>query len=202
MADIRRQNDSLYVCAPDRILLLAGSHVTRDYLHPQDWANLTEEDRKAAIDIAEAVARDCESNINELQDSIWYTVNDELQMRGYATRELSLTPVVYVAGPVTGIADDNRPAFEHAREQLLAMDELEVVTIPHDFVPSNYDHERAMRVCLDYLVREADAVVLLPGWENSRGASLERDVAEQLGIPTMTVDQVESYVNTIYYPNA
>lgn len=202
MADIRHQNDSLYVCAPKKVLLLAGSHVARDYLHPQDWANLTEEDRKAAVDIAEAVARDCENDINELQDNVWYAINDELQTRGYATRELSLTPVVYVAGPVTGIADDNRQAFEHAREQLLTIDELEVVTIPHDFVPSNYNHEDAMRVCLDYLVHEANIVALLPGWEDSRGASLERDVAKQLGIPTMTVDQVESYVNAIYYPNA
>lgn len=202
MADISRQNDSLYVYTPNRILLLAGSRVARDYLHPQDWAKLTEEDRKAAVDLAEAVVRDCENDINELQDNVWYTINDELQARGYATRELSLTPVVYVAGPVTGIADDNRPAFEHAREQLLTIDELEVVTVPHDFVPSNYNHEDAMRVCLDYLVHEADIVALLPGWENSRGASLERDVAEQLGIPTMTIDQVESYVNTIYYPNA
>lgn len=202
MADIRRQNDSLYVYAPDKVLLLAGSHVAQDYLHPQDWANLTEEDRKAAVDGTEAVIRDRESDINELQDNVWYAINDELQTRGYTTREFSLTPIVYVAGPVTGIADDNRPAFERTREQLLAIDKLEVVTIPHDFVPSTYSHEDAMRVCLDYLVHEADIVVLLPGWENSRGASLERDVAEQLGIPTMTVDQVESYVNAVYYPNA
>lgn len=202
MADIRRQNDSLYVCNPKRVLLLAGSHIARDYLHPQDWANLTDEDRKAAVDIAEAVTRDCENDINELQDNVWYAVNDELQTRGYTTREFSLTPVVYIAGPVTGVADDNRPAFERAREQLLTIDSLEVVTIPHDFVPSSYDHENAMRVCLDYLMHEADIVVLLPGWENSRGASLERDVAEQLGIPTMTIDQAESYVNAIYYPNA
>ena len=202
MADIRRQNDSLYVCTPNRVLLLASSHITRDYLHPQDWANLTKEDRKAAVDIAEAIVRDCENDINELQDNVWYAVNDELQTRGYATREFSLTPIVYIAGPVTGIADDNRPAFERTREQLLAIDSLEVVTIPHDLVPSNYDHENAMRICLDYLVHETDIVALLPGWENSRGASLERDVAEQLSVPTMTVDQVESYVNTIYYPNA
>lgn len=202
MADIRRRDDSLYVCSPNRGLLLAGSQIARDYLHPQDWANLIGEDRKAAVDAAEAVARDCENDINELQDNIWYTISYKLHTHGYATRELSLTPVVYVAGPVTGIADNNRPTFEHVRKQLLTIDGLEVVTIPHDFVPSNYSHEDAMRVCLDYLVHEANVVALLPGWENSRGASLERDVAEQLGIPTMTIDQVESYVHTIYYPNA
>lgn len=202
MADISRQNDSLYVRTPNRVLLLAGSQIARDYLHPQDWANLTGEDRKAAVDAAEAVARDCDNDVNELQDNIWYTISYKLHTHGYATRELSLTPVVYVAGPVTGIADNNRPTFEHVRKQLLTIDGLEVVTIPHDFVPSNYSHEDAMRVCLDYLVHEANVVALLPGWENSRGASLERDVAEQLGIPTMTTDQVESYVHTIYYPNA
>lgn len=202
MADIRRTNDSLYAHTPDKILILPGSHIAHEYLHPQDWANLTEEDRKAAVDVAEAVARDCENDINELQDNVWYSVSDELQARGYATREFSLTPVVYVAGPVTGIEDDNRPAFERARKQLLKIDGLEVVTIPQDFVPSNYSHEDAMRVCIDYLVRETHLVALLPGWENSRGASLEHAIAEQLGIPTMTVDQVESYVTTIYYPNA
>ena len=88
---------------------------------------------------------------------------------------------VYVAGPMTGLPDHNYPAF-HAAEALLTDAGYRVLnparngTIPGDACAA------CMRLGLRQVL-EADAVALLPGWEASRGARLEREVALALGLP-------------------
>lgn len=42
--------------------------------------------------------------------------------------------------------------------------------------------QRAMKICISALMR-ADAIVLLPNYLNSRGATVERILAEMLDIP-------------------
>ena len=93
---------------------------------------------------------------------------------------------VYVVGPMTGLKELNRPAFEEARRDVEA--EGDRCLIPHDFVPADATHERAMRMSLGYLVRHAERVVALPGWERSDGASLEVAAARACGIPVSFAD--------------
>lgn len=87
----------------------------------------------------------------------------------------------YVIGPVTGIENDNRDAFESAREALAATGAFDEVRIPHDLIPAGTGWEEAMRISLGALVGY-DAVAVLDGAERSRGARLERFVAGELGI--------------------
>lgn len=89
---------------------------------------------------------------------------------------------VYVIGPVTGVDELNRPAFEEARAALRALDGRFKVAIPHDFVPADASWREAMRISVRALL-DHDAVAWLPGTEESRGASVERDLAEGLGMP-------------------
>lgn len=106
---------------------------------------------------------------------------------------------LYISGPVTGIEHGNRGAFEDARGKLfLAGYEA---MIPHDLVYPEDTHETAMLLCVNELTeREArrassppvpfyDGLALLPGWEQSEGARLEKAVAEACGIPCKTVDE-------------
>lgn len=92
---------------------------------------------------------------------------------------------VYIAGPMTGYEDYNYPAFEAAREQLAASG-LDVLS-PTDIdtlqgtVTGSQTWDWYMRHALT-MVLDADAVALLDGWERSKGACLERDVARALGL--------------------
>lgn len=96
----------------------------------------------------------------------------------------------YVAGPMTGMPDWNRPAFEKAARAWAAAG-WETRT-PIEMDDKEYGGpERASRTIpypilllrdLDRIV-ECQAVALLPGWENSRGARLEVHWAAVCQIP-------------------
>lgn len=101
----------------------------------------------------------------------------------------------YVIGPVSGIEDCNRPAFEQARKRLEKASRA-MCDIPHDLIPADTPWPTAMRISLHKLTSSSYPsmdptyrIALLPGWEQSEGARLERAVAEACGIPVKTVDE-------------
>lgn len=106
---------------------------------------------------------------------------------------------LYISGPVTGIDNDNFEAFREA--QIRLFDACYVTRVPHDLVIPEDSHETAMLLCINELTERTqklgvrhpvpryDGVALLPGWEQSEGARLERAVAEACGIPCKTVDE-------------
>ncbi|MGK2829220.1 DUF4406 domain-containing protein [Ralstonia pseudosolanacearum] len=86
---------------------------------------------------------------------------------------------IYIAGPMTGIQDLNFPAFHEAARALRA--EGHDVVNPAEI---NSDPAAGWLTCMRADIRElmtCDAIYLLPGWENSRGARLEAHIAERLG---------------------
>lgn len=106
-------------------------------------------------------------------------------------------PKCYLAGPMRGYDDYNRPVFFAAAEELrLAGWEV--------FSPAEKDVElgitappggitdkplRAFPIGDDLKwIAESDAVFLLRGWEDSEGAALETEVAIRLGIPVYLYD--------------
>lgn len=86
---------------------------------------------------------------------------------------------IYVIGPVTGIAAENRPAFEAARE--LLWDEGWEVELPHDTIAPDAEWGAAMRQSIARMLAN-DAVAALPGWQRSRGATLEHSLAIAMGM--------------------
>ncbi len=42
------------------------------------------------------------------------------------------------------------------------------------------------------ILKSASAILMIPGWEESQGAQRERTLAEKLGIPVFTVDQLDA----------
>jgi len=94
---------------------------------------------------------------------------------------------LYLSGPMAGLPEHNFPAFADATKRL--RDAGYSVLSPHeiDSQPGKAWAEY-LRVDLVEMLNGATALALLPGWENSRGANLERHVAEALGWPIKTVD--------------
>lgn len=91
---------------------------------------------------------------------------------------------VYISGPMTGLPEFNYPAF-HAAEAEWAAAGWEVLN-PARNADGDTTHPWAFYIRLDIpLVLSADAIAMLPGWENSRGANLERTIAEALGLPIL-----------------
>ena len=92
---------------------------------------------------------------------------------------------LYVIGPVSGIENDNRPAFEEAALELerAGYD----ACVPHWFIPAGTDWELAMRRSVEMLVK-CDGVAALDGFGQSRGARLEADLAAGIGIPVKSVE--------------
>jgi hypothetical protein len=90
---------------------------------------------------------------------------------------------VYIAGPMTGIPDHNYPAFAYAATVLRAQGRD--VSSPHEIDGGSVGSqtwEWYMRRALQMLL-DCDEIVLLPGWEQSKGARFERELAEVLGMP-------------------
>lgn len=88
---------------------------------------------------------------------------------------------IYVAGPMSGVPLLNYPAFAAATARLRAKGH-EVVS-PAE-VNDGFEHEGWAACMRRDLVQLAacDAMYLLPGWEKSRGARLEWQIAEALGM--------------------
>ncbi|MDT0137253.1 DUF4406 domain-containing protein [Acidovorax sp. PRC11] len=94
---------------------------------------------------------------------------------------------IYVAGPMTGIPELNFPAFHAAAAALRA--EGHHVENPAEI---NADPEAqwldCMRMDIARLVT-CDAVYMLPGWQNSRGALVEHTLATGLGLQVLIARQ-------------
>ncbi|QYC55130.1 hypothetical protein SEA_BOILGATE_50 [Mycobacterium phage Boilgate] len=90
-------------------------------------------------------------------------------------------PILYIAGPMTGLADFNRPAFRVMADRLRRKGYRVVnpAELPGETLNNPWDWY--MRRDLAELVK-CDGIVLLPGWEQSKGARLEHHVAVTLGM--------------------
>ena len=87
---------------------------------------------------------------------------------------------IYIAGPMTGIKDYNFPAFHAAAERLRSCGFT--VVNPAEITPEfGHPWSYYMRRDIPELVK-CQTIYLLPGWENSKGATLERHIAERLGM--------------------
>lgn len=106
---------------------------------------------------------------------------------------------IYIAGPMRGYADWNFPAFDYAAEQLKEEDwhVLSPTDIdrlyegwgdvpPEGLDPGEEDFKRFIRRDLDILLEfspeNGDGVYMLKGWAYSKGAILEKALAEFLGL--------------------
>lgn len=87
---------------------------------------------------------------------------------------------IYVAGPMTGLPDFNYPAF-HAAAARLRAEGHHVENPAENPAPACGTWLAYMRLALAQ-VATCDAVFMLPGWRESRGARIEHGLALDLGL--------------------
>lgn len=92
---------------------------------------------------------------------------------------ISPNDTVYISGPMTGMPDYNYPAFYAADSLLRARFGCQVINPARQEVRPSW--EAYMRHDVN-LLREATALFQLPGWERSRGARIEYELAVMAGI--------------------
>lgn len=95
--------------------------------------------------------------------------------------------IVYISGPMTGMPDCNRTAFD-ATEQWL-VDNIGCGVLNPARWPDGWEYGHYMRRAYIDLCH-ATAVVLLPGWAGSRGALTEVQAAGILGLPVVPIEIV------------
>ncbi|MHC4094250.1 MAG: DUF4406 domain-containing protein [Planctomycetota bacterium] len=96
---------------------------------------------------------------------------------------------LYLAGPMAGRTDHNFLLFNRVA-QLLRRQGYEVFN-PAENKDGGLRRPRAFYMRLDIpALMESDAVVVLPGWEQSRGASLEVWIAIDLELPVCQYSEV------------
>ena len=101
-----------------------------------------------------------------------------------------MTKRIYIAGPMTGLPELNFPAFHAMAAHLRSLGHH--VVNPAEI---NVDPAKGWAECMRADIRElvsCTAICLLPGWEKSRGASLEHHIAQSLGFEVMTMEEAAS----------
>lgn len=110
---------------------------------------------------------------------------------------------IYVAGPMRGIPDFNFPAFNEASARLRGEghivfnpaekdierngDSFASSTGDEKALTNGFDLRVALLEDLEWICKEAEAVAVLPGWENSKGANAEVATARALGLVVFSV---------------
>lgn len=93
---------------------------------------------------------------------------------GFGAKKL---PVYYIAGPMTGYDNYNRPAFHNAAKTL----SMNGHVLNPAILPDGLSQREYMSICLP-MVQCATHVHMLKGWEKSPGALTEHGLAVKIGL--------------------
>ncbi len=99
---------------------------------------------------------------------------------------------LYISGPVTGIEDNNRPAFQAAVDALTAVGYEVINTLdiePGTGYEKGFSWSDFLRGDLIYILTQGvEGIATIPQHHYSRGARLECHMASELDIPVGPVE--------------
>lgn len=104
---------------------------------------------------------------------------------------------LYISGPMSNLPAFNYPAFERAAAHYrsLGHDVLSAHEVPHQEPNGEIGSlpwSEYLRGDLIAMLQHCDRIVMLPGWQSSKGATLERQVALALGFEISYHSEPES----------
>ena len=89
---------------------------------------------------------------------------------------------IYLSGPMTGIDGLNFRAFFEAEERLRCEGHTPINPAR---LPAGLSYQEYIDTDLETIAIMADAILMLPGWQSSKGAKLERELAVKLNLKIM-----------------
>ena len=95
---------------------------------------------------------------------------------------------IYLAGPMTGLPDNNYPAFHAEAARLRALG-YTVENPAENNAPPCGTWLGWMRLALAQLIR-CDTIALLDGFSDSRGARIEASLGVHLGLNTLMASEI------------
>jgi hypothetical protein len=97
-------------------------------------------------------------------------------------------PTLYLSGPMSGLPDNNYPAFHAAAAQLRAAG-YTVINPAELGLPPGLEWIEYMRAAITaMMLGKAEALAMLPGWPHSDGAKAEWELALSLGFQSVMVE--------------
>ncbi|MGB1270435.1 MAG: DUF4406 domain-containing protein [Endozoicomonas sp.] len=96
---------------------------------------------------------------------------------------------IYISGPMTGLPEHNYPAFFEAEKLLKKAGFQEIVNPARLGEQASWEEYMKRDI---QLLCQCDGVAFLDGWGDSKGARLEVQIANALGI---TVTSLESWID-------
>jgi hypothetical protein len=97
-------------------------------------------------------------------------------------------PTLYLSGPMSGLPDNNYPAFHAAAAQLRAAG-YTVINPAELGLPPGLEWIEYMRACMiAMMLGRAEGLAMLPGWDRSQGATAENEFARRLRLHDFTVE--------------
>ena len=109
----------------------------------------------------------CKNNLGGGYDNCKINLEPECAAGGFEAWERK--KLLYIAGPMTGLPDLGRKAFNDAERELR---ERGYLVLNPACLPTDLPDEAYMPICFAML-EQCDAIVMMPGWEHSIGATLE-----------------------------
>lgn len=103
--------------------------------------------------------------------------------------------VIYISGPISGVPK-YWEAFERAEDLVT---DLGYIALTPSRLPEGLTNAQYIRIDLA-TIDSADAVLFLPGWDRSKGATLERSYCEYIGKPCTELRVYDPYSGE--YPDA
>lgn len=93
---------------------------------------------------------------------------------------------LYLSGAITGI--DNYKKIFDSYEQILSNQGYDVVNPAKIDLGEGATWEQYMKIDLKMML-DCDIIAMIPGWENSGGAKIEKELAEKLGLLIIEIPQ-------------